>query len=199
MIVPVTLGVLTRISASFGPATVAAYGVATRIEFFALAVLAALSSVIGPFVGQNWGARQYLRARSGVRLSERFCLVWGIGLCLLLQAAARPIATVFNPDPDIVHGIVLYLRIVPWMFGFQGILLVLSNVLNVLERPLQAAAVIFAQMFLFCVPLAFLGAHLWGVGGVFSAIAAAYALGGAAAHVLVRKALGSPLPASQTP
>lgn len=199
MIIPLSVGVLTRIAASFGAATVAAYGVATRIEFFALAVLAALSSVIGPFVGQNWGAGLFRRARTGVHMSERFCLLWGVGLCLLLQAAARPLAAVFNPDPEVVSGIVLYLRIVPWMFGFQGILLVLTNVLNVLERPLQAATMIFAQMFLFCIPLAYLGASLWGLPGVFSAIAAAYGLGGAAVHFLGRNALRPPLPSSPLP
>jgi putative MATE family efflux protein len=199
MIFPLTVGVLTRIVASYGSSAVAAYGVATRIEFFALAVLAALSSVIGPFVGQNWGAREFRRARTGVRLSERFCLFWGIGLCLLLQAAARPLAAVFNPDPEVIHGIVLYLRIVPWMFGFQGILLVLANVLNVLERPLQAAAMIFAQMFVFCIPLAYLGSSLWGVWGVFAAVAVAYGLGGVAAHLLARRALKPPLPTPATP
>ena len=56
MVIPLAIGVITRIVASYGHEAVAGYGVSSRIEFFALTVIMALRSVIAPFVGQNWGA-----------------------------------------------------------------------------------------------------------------------------------------------
>ncbi|HDY74468.1 MAG TPA: MATE family efflux transporter, partial [Euryarchaeota archaeon] len=53
IIFPFAIGVVTRLLASYGPSAVAAFGVATRIEFFALIAVIALSTVVGPFVGQN--------------------------------------------------------------------------------------------------------------------------------------------------
>ena len=44
MIIPLGAGVVTRIISQYGPETVAGYGVATRIEFFSLAVVNALKS-----------------------------------------------------------------------------------------------------------------------------------------------------------
>ena len=190
MIIPLSLGVLTRIIASFGAPAVAAYGVATRIEFFSLAVLSALSAVIGPFVGQNWGAGQFARVKQGVRLSKRFCLLWGLGLCLLLQLGARPIAALFNADAEVVRGVVLYLRIVPWAMGMEGILLVMVNVMSVLEKPFHGALLIFTQMFVLCLPAAYLGSQWWGLGGVFAAVGAAYALGGSVCHLLTPWIIG---------
>ncbi len=187
IIIPVSMGVLTRIVSAFGPSAVAAYGVASRIEFFSLSVLIALSSVIGPFVGQNWGGGKIERARLGVKLSERFCLFWGAGTSILFLILAHTVAKLFNSDPAVTQGIVLYLRIVPWMFGLQGVLLVLTNVLHVLGKPLLAASIFLIQMFGLCIPLAYLGSRHLGLSGVYAAIALAYALGGVLAHLTVKR------------
>ena len=112
IIVPVVTGVITRLLASYGPEAVAAFGVAARLEFFALAVVWALASVIGPFVGQNWGAGDYDRVRSGIRASQRFAILWGLGMCLLLVALAKPIAAIFSENPAVVASIILYLKII---------------------------------------------------------------------------------------
>ena len=53
LIGPVSMSVLMALLAVHGHAVVAAFGIATRIESLATMVLMALSSSIGPFVGQN--------------------------------------------------------------------------------------------------------------------------------------------------
>ena len=56
VLIPLSIGVLTRIAANFGPIAVASVGVGTRIEAFALVFVMALSSILVPFIGQNLGA-----------------------------------------------------------------------------------------------------------------------------------------------
>ncbi len=189
MIVPLVVGVITRIVSSYGPAAVAAFGVSARIEFFALSVVYALASVIGPFVGQNWGAGRLDRVHLGVKQSEKFSLFWGLGACLLLAAIAHPIASVFNDDPQVIAGIVLYLRIVPIALGLQGIVTISNSTLNVLHKPLHAAVLILGQMVLVYIPLAYLGSSLFGLAGVFGALAFVYAGGGVWAHFLVKRVI----------
>lgn len=191
IIVPFAIGIITRIVAGYGPAAVAAFGVASRIEFFALAVLMALASVLGPFIGQNWGAGKPDRIKLGIRISSRFAVVWGLFMFALLAAAARPVASVFNDNPDVISGIVLYLRIVPLAFGLEGVLILSAAALNVLNKPLHAAGLIFAQMLLFYIPLAYMGSYLLGLTGVFGALALVYALGGITAYLLLRRVLTS--------
>jgi putative MATE family efflux protein len=189
IIVPVTTGVITSILARYGTAPVAGYGVASRIEFFSLAVVRALSMILAPFVGQNLGGGKLHRVITGIRHSKRFSLVWGAVLYLLLASLAHPIAAIFSENPQVRSITVLYLRIVPLGYGLQGILFLCAASMNVLNKPLQAAGVAMVQMFLFYVPLAYIASGLWGPTGVFAALALAYIAAGAAAHLLLNRFL----------
>ncbi len=189
MIVPIGIGIITRIVSAYGAEAVAAYGVASRVEFFALMVLMSLGAVFAPFTGQNWGAGRLNRVRLGMRLSERFSLIYGLGAFVLLAAAAHPVAGFFTRNPDVIAGIKLYLRIVPLAYGLQGILVVAGAALNALNKPLHAASLVFAQMIVVFVPLAYLGSRLFGLAGVFIALGLVYALGGIAGHFLFGKIL----------
>ncbi|MFC2165559.1 MATE family efflux transporter [Acidobacteriota bacterium] len=191
IIVPVVMGVITRLLASYGPESVAAFGVAARLEFFALAVVWALASVIGPFVGQNWGAGKFDRVRLGIRMSERFAVLWGLGMCLLLVILAEPAASIFSSNPAVTSTIVLYLRIVPLAFGAGGVIILNASALNVLNRPLHATFLIFLQMVVFYIPLAHLGSRVFGLQGIFGGAAVAYIVAGVSAHFLMKYILNS--------
>jgi Na+-driven multidrug efflux pump len=110
---------------------------------------------------------------------------------VVLAVAARPIASLFNSDPDVVATVVTYLRIVPLAYGLQGVIMVTSASLNALNRPLHATALALGQMFVVYVPLALLGSHLYGLPGVFGALALAYFLGGFAGHLVLERVLTS--------
>jgi Na+-driven multidrug efflux pump len=187
IIIPLTTGVITALLARSGYAAVAGYGVSARIEFFTLAVLRALSVVLAPFVGQNLGAGKIKRVASGIRYSKTFSLAWGAAFYLLLAGLAHPIASIFSENPEVRAIIVLYLRIVPLGYGLQGILLICSASMNVFNKPLQAAGVSGAQIFLFFIPLAAIASRIWGPAGVFSALALAYIAAGMAAHFLLNR------------
>ena len=113
MITPLSMGAITALVATFGPAAVAAFGVATRIDMFALTVIMALSSVLGPFIGQNWGAQRYDRVHTAVRQSQIFSFAWGILMLAVLGLFARPIAALFNEDLLVIETVALYLWLVP--------------------------------------------------------------------------------------
>lgn len=187
IVVPLGIGVVTRIVSTYGKEAVAAYGVSSRIEFFALTVVAALSSVLGPFIGQNWGAKKYDRVKQGIKYSERFALIWGVSVFLILSFLARPIASIFNNNQIVVSTIVLYLRIVSIGYGLQGIIMLTGSAMNVLNRPLHAAGIRITQMFLLYIPLALLGSHLFGLTGVFIALLITYCAAGAGSHFVLKK------------
>ncbi len=189
MIVPIGVGIITRIVSAYGEEAVAAYGVASRVEFFALMVLMSLGGVFAPFVGQNWGADRLDRVKLGMRLSKRFSLLFGLGAFVVLASAAHPVAGFFTRNPDVIAGIKLYLRIVPLAYGLQGVLVVAGSALNALNKPLYAAGLVLAQMIIVYVPLAYLGSQLFGLSGVFGALALVYALGGVAGHFLFGRIL----------
>lgn len=189
IIVPLGIGIITRLLASYGKEAVAAFGVASRIEFFALTVVSALASVLAPFVGQNWGAGTRARVALGAKYSNKFSLGWGLAMLILLASLARPIASIFNSNPVVISTIVLYLRIVPICYGLQGVLLLSTSALNALNKPFHASILTIIQMFLLYIPLAFAGAYLFGLAGIFAALALSYLISGIVAHQVLSRTL----------
>lgn len=185
MVVPLGIGVITRIISSYGSEAIAGYGVAIRIQFFSMTAIRALASVIGPFVGQNWGARKYERIDQGIAKSRNFSLIWGFGVCAVLALAARPIASIFNDNAMVVSTTTLFLRIVPLGYGFFGITILSFSALNVLNKPLHAALLSIMHMILF-IALALLGSYLLGITGVFVASAAAYCIAGIGSYFVLK-------------
>ncbi len=169
MITPISIGLITGLVAAYGPATVAGFGVASRVESFSLIVLMALSASISPFVGQNWGAQQYGRVGQALSLSFGFCLIWGLVVTGILVGVAPQVAAIFNEDSMVVRVATRYLRIVPLSYGMAGIMLVASSTFNALGKPIPSVIMTVTRMFVLYIPLAYLGSTLFGINGIFGA------------------------------
>ena len=187
VVLPVTAGIVTGVMAGFGPEAVAAFGVAGRVEAFALIPLMALSSVMSPFTGQNWGARQPERVREGVVLAFAFCAAWGVGSALFLAAVGPVIVPLFDDDPTVIALASAYLWIVPVSYAGHGAIMVAAAAFNGLRRPLPGTVINVGRSLLLFVPLAFLLAPL-GPLWVFAAAMASNVAGGIAAWLWTRRA-----------
>jgi len=186
-IFPLGMSLLTGLVALYGPAAVAAFGVAARIDMLALTVVMALATVLAPFVGQNMGAGRPDRVAIGVRYSHLFSVAWGTLMAVLLMLLARPIAAIFNDDPVVINNIVLYLGLAPLGYGLYGVVRLSNSALNVLNKPFQASALMAIQMFGLYVPLAYLGSAWLGLTGIFGAAAVANISAGLLAFVWLRR------------
>lgn len=190
VIIPLSIGVLTRLVASHGSEAVAGYGVASRIEMFALTFVMALNAVIGPFTGQNVGAGKPERAQRGMRYAMIYATVWSALVFLLFLSAAEPIAALFNRDePDITGVTVLYLLIIGASYVGQSVMLLVNTAFSALGKPMPAAALSLIRMFVLAIPLAVIGERFFAVAGIFFGLAAANLLSGLVAHIWYRSAL----------
>ena len=77
LIIPISIGIITRLVSAHGNEAVAGFGVASRIEAFSLTIMMALGSVMAPFAGQNLGAGKIGRIRTALKLGRGFSMVWG--------------------------------------------------------------------------------------------------------------------------
>ena len=184
-IIPVALGLITRIVTGFGAEAVAGFGVATRVEGFGLALVYALSTGLSPFVGQNFGAGRIDRIQKALTLSKMFCLVWGALLLVAFLCVGKSLAACFDSHPSVVRAASLYLWIVSVSLGLRSVHHIIWTALNVLGRPYDALFLEFLLAFGLWVPLAFVGAHFWQIGGLFCGLSLANLLGGAVAYVWV--------------
>ncbi len=178
IVFPVSMLLITGLVAGYGSKSVGALAVAGRIETLVMIVVVALSASLVPFVGQNWGAGKPERSLQGLRASLRFSFVWGLAVSLGLFFGAPWIARIFAKDPEVVAPTVSYLRIVCWSLGLQGMSTLVSSAFNAVNRALYSTAITLLRMFVLYVPLAYLGAHFWGLPGIFAGACAANALVG---------------------
>ena len=188
LIGPVSAAVITRLLAGHGETVVAGFGVASRIEITAIITLFALSSSIGPFVGQNWGANRPDRVRGGMNAAYVFCLGWGLLAAVALFWFGDNIAPWINDDPEVIAVAVFYLALVPWSHGPWGMLMIASASFNGLGKPIPSTILSFTRMLVLNVPLALLFNQVWGYQGIFVATAAANCLMGIAGYLWFRQA-----------
>jgi len=181
IIIPVANGVIVALVATYGAAAIAGLGIATRIEMFSLVIFYAMSGIIGPFVGQNFGAQRRDRIMLGLKLCYRFCLAYGAALALVVGALAIPIVGLFSDSAAATHVATLYLWIVPVSYGAAGIVMLVNACFNGLGRPLPATTISVTRMVIVYIPLAMLGKALFGIPGIFAAYALSNIVVGAAA------------------
>lgn len=186
---PVGAGILTRMVADFGPAAVAGFGVATRVEQLATIGIFALGAAMAPFVGQNFGARDCVRIREALRFSRRVSIFYGLGMGLVLGLFARGIAGVFSDEPDVTRVAAVYLSVVPVSYVLYGFMFLVSATFNATNHPLRSAFVVSLRIFVLAVPLAWIGAKLAGTTGLFAGVACANATVGIVAWLMVRRFL----------
>ncbi|WP_461204817.1 MATE family efflux transporter [Clostridium sp. DL1XJH146] len=187
MVIPIGVGIITGLIATLGTETVAGFGIATKIEYFAIAIINALASVLPVFVGQNFGAKKISRIKEAIVISEKFSLISGIIIYIVLAILARPISYLFTKDALVSNTIVTYFRIVPLGYAFQGMLLIINGSLNAIHKPFKAASINLIQMLAIYVPLAIITSKHFGIVGIFISLVSSYFIVGVIAHIIIHK------------
>jgi putative MATE family efflux protein len=175
---PIGIAIVTAIIATFGESTVAAFGVATRVESFAVIPMLALSAVIGPVVGQNWGAQKVDRVRLALKQSFAACFVWALVLALTFWLSAEFIVSIFTPNSEVSALAAKYLYIVPLSVWGYGWTIVAAGAYNAIGKSITGLGFYLSRTALFYVPLSFIASMLAGSHATFIAIAVANTLAG---------------------
>lgn len=167
MLTPIAAAIMTAIAATYGESAVAAFGVGTRIESISCLVVLALSMTLPPFISQNLGAGKLKRIDQAYKAATRFVLIWQVGIHALLILIAPLIAGVFTEEKSVAEIITLFLWILPLGYGLQGVIILTNSSFNALHKPIVALALSAIRLFIFYVPLAYLGSQLYGLTGFF--------------------------------
>jgi putative MATE family efflux protein len=177
MMQPLGLGIVTRLIATYGPATVAAWGAGSRVTAFALIPVFAVCSGLVPFVGQNWGAGEFERVKKGRNYAYGFACFWGGLAIVLLYGLTGPISRAFSLDPEVVSEMGRYLLIMPFGYVGVGLFNVTEETLNAMGHPILASIQTVIHMFLLFIPLAYLGSYYLSLNGLFIGLVSADVMG----------------------
>lgn len=186
---PIGLSILTALVALEGEAAVAGFGAAGRLQSFATVPLLALSGSIGAIVGQNWGAREYDRAREAALWAFGFCVAWGLAIALAMVSGGEFLAFLFTEDESVVREFALYLQIAAWGYAGFGLLIVANGILNAVDKASLALTQSALRVFLVMLPFAWLLVGSWGSAAIYSAELAANVFGAITGVFLVSRVI----------
>ncbi len=180
---------ITRLVAGYGSATVAGFSLASRIETMLAMVVWAISMSVGPFVGQNWGARKFERVWKAVSLANIYSVCWGALSYALLFLMSPLIINAVTDDLAVADAAITYLLIVPLGMGLMGISANASNSFNALGQPVPPLVMAVIQMLVLTIPLAILGNFFLGFSGIFVGGLVAMLISASVIHIWLRKNL----------
>ena len=180
---------ITRLVAGYGSATVAGFSLASRIETMLAMVVWAISMSVGPFVGQNWGARKFERVWKAVSLANIYAVCWGALSYALLFLMSPLIINAITDDLAVADAAITYLLIMPIGMGLMGISANASNSFNALGQPVPPLVMAVIQMLVLTIPLAILGNFFLGFPGIFVGGLVAMLISASVIHVWLRKNL----------
>lgn len=167
ILMPISASVITKLLSGFGHEAIAATGAAGRIEMFAFMVPMALGISLTPFISQNFGAGRMDRVRQAQKLSTRFAIGYGGAMAVLFFLAAPWLSAAFTDDAKVTQILVSYIRITSFGYGMMEVHRYCGFFLTGMYKPISASVLNAVRVLVLLVPLSFVGAHFWGVTGVF--------------------------------
>lgn len=167
MLTPIATGVVTAIVATYGNTAVAAWGVGGRLESIASIVVLSLSMSLPPFISQNFGANKLERVNQAYTLCVKFVIGWQLLMFVIMALIAPYVAAIFTSEPDVADTIILFLVIVPIGYGLQGVTILTNSSFNAMHLPMSALILNVLRLFVFLVPICYIGSLWFGLFGIF--------------------------------
>lgn len=148
-------------------ATIAAYGIITRIMTFTYLPLLGLSIALQTIAGNNHGAGLRLRVGQSLQIAMLSALVYCTLVEITVELLAGRLGAVFVADPAIIAEV---RRILPWTIGAYflfGQMLILSSYFQSIGDAPRAAIFGLSRPYLLTLPLTFLLPLIFGEQGIW--------------------------------
>ncbi len=150
-------------------ATVAAYGVMTRLLTFSFLPLMGLSASMQTIAGNNFGASLWHRSDGALRLGAVLALLYCAGMQSLFFFLRGSLGAIFVDDPATIAEVERILPIATMMYFVAGPLLVLSGYFQSIGDAGRSALLSLTRTYLFAIPLTFCLPVLLGETGIWLA------------------------------
>ena len=165
---PLSAMTATVIIASYGENVIAAWGLGSRIEYFSIIIVLALTMAMPPIVGRLRGSQDFAKIDQVVKLAIGFVIAWQLLCALLIIVFAHPVATLLTSDNAVIAVVQDYLWRVPVSYGALGVCMILVSVCNAMGMSLRALIISAMRLLCFYLPFLWLGSELGGLNGLFT-------------------------------
>jgi Na+-driven multidrug efflux pump len=180
---PVANAYTMRIFSQFGEAVVAAFAILDRLNPMAFGVLFALSSAVGPIMGQNLGAKLISRVRQVLTDCLTFATLYVVAVAILLRSAAPLIVQLFQAQGETAELLTFVCAYGGVLWLFLGAIFVANAAFNNLGFPLLSTLFNWGRATLGTLPFVTIGTARFGPEGGYVGLILGSALFGAGAVI----------------
>ena len=189
LVIPLSVALIVKLASGMenNEQLVSTLQVGSRIDFFAIAIVASLGTVLVPFIAQNFGAKNYKRIKSALKISRLFTIAWGIVMTFCFVVLRNQIGPLFlkdKPDPIFFKYMSDFYLIIPFSFIFRMIFAIETSSLNALQKPIITGVLTFIELIIIYYPLALFLSIDFGYQGIFYAFVIANLVCGIAALII---------------
>ncbi|TDT44191.1 putative MATE family efflux protein [Halospina denitrificans] len=186
---PIAAILATGLVATYGEAAVGAWGLGTRLEFFSLVTVLALTMSMPPMIGRYVGANRPDRVEVLVWLAVRFVIGLQLGIAILWLLLSGILSPLLASDPAVQNHLHDYLLRVPLSYGGLGVCMMMVSSCNAMGLPMRALTISILRLFLCFLPLLWLGSQIGGLTGLFTGALAGNLAAGVTAWILYKQGL----------
>ncbi|WP_028866283.1 MATE family efflux transporter [Psychromonas aquimarina] len=186
---PLSSMLATKLIAGYGAASVAAWALASRYEFFAIVAVLALTMSMPPMIGRLLGAGKITAIRQLVSIACRFILALQLLIALLTLISSSQLAALMTSEQNVESILNWHLTFVPFSLGPLGICMLMVSVSNALARSGDALLISALRLFAFFLPCLWLGAQIAQIKGLFIGALIGNCLAGLAAWYFYRRTI----------
>jgi len=112
---------LTVIVGTFGSLAIAAYGIGMRINSISVLPVVGMESGVASFVGQNFGAKNFERAKKVAVFGTMLSLAFATAIAAVAILFPAQLAGIFTSDQTVIEFGKQYLLIVPLAYVLYGL------------------------------------------------------------------------------
>ncbi|MBL4830426.1 MAG: MATE family efflux transporter [Aliivibrio sp.] len=186
---PVSSMFATKLIASFGATAIAGWALASRIEFFSIVTVLALTMSMPPMIGRMLGAKECDKIQVLVNIAVKFVLVLQLTIAAILFMSSGLISDLMSSNAQVSEVLAMYLVWGPISLGSLGVCMLMVSICNALGMPMRALLISSLRLFVCFLPMLWLGATFAGIQGLFIGAMAGNLAAGVMAWVMYRQAI----------
>ncbi|MFT7388330.1 MAG: putative MATE family efflux protein [Candidatus Endobugula sp.] len=164
---PIGVAYVTYTLAQFGDNTVAGNAIVSRLQPVAFAGLFALSAVVGPIAGQNFGANKLRRVRATLHESIRLVFIYCLTISAILWVGESYIVSLFNASNEAEELVSLFCKGISLMFIFNGLTFTTNALFNNLGVAHYATIINVLKVTVGTIPFVYFGIEIGGAKGAY--------------------------------
>ncbi|WP_299480234.1 MATE family efflux transporter [uncultured Roseibium sp.] len=162
-----TIAALQHVGSDSYDATIAAFGIITRVMTFVFLPLLGLTQALQAMIGNNYGAKEWRRSDDTLRLGLLTALIYCIGAQALLSFLASPVGYLFVDDMRVVDEIARIMPINIALMFAAGPLFVIAAYFQACGDAKKAAVISLVKPYLFFLPLLIVLPYFFGETGIW--------------------------------